>query len=234
MATADPIMEDNYGLELSCVRNNIITTFREFSECLKEREQVLLKELDDILGCYHSYKLEIEKMREKKTALEHTKSFIAQQPNLSPIQNIHEEFMARLNRELEAIQIPKQPQMRYFVCNNNILLDEVKRLGQLVERELTSKVDYKSKIQPVVSVCDFGTELYNLFGPYAVIVDNTTGNIFVADTGNNCVKVFDDSGKIMYKFGDVGGEGKMCVPQGISIYGNNIQFHKQVTVILGL
>ena len=165
MATADPIMEDNYGLELSCVRNNIITTFREFSECLKEREQVLLKELDDILGCYHSYKLEIEKMREKKTALEHTKSFIAQQPNLSPIQNIHEEFMARLfpTENLQAIQIPKQPQMRYFVpVTINILLDEVKRLGQLVERELTSKVDYNSiRSKKVIQFSTEITDTYN-------------------------------------------------------------------------
>ena len=106
MATANPIVEDNYELELSRVRNKIITTFREFSECLKKREQVLLKELDDILGCYHSYKLKIEKMREKKTALEHTKSLIAQQPNLSPIQNVHQDILTRLNTELETIEIP--------------------------------------------------------------------------------------------------------------------------------
>ena len=204
MATANPIVEDNYELELSRVRNKIITTFREFSECLKKREQVLLKELDDILGCYHSYKLKIEKMREKKTALEHTKSLIAQQPNLSPIQNVHQDILTRLNTELETIEIPKQPQMRYYVSNSNILLDEVKKLGELVERELSSKVDYKSKIKPVVSVCSMGKTMNKLYGPRAVTVDNTTGNIFVADTGNNCVKVFDDSGKIMYKFGDVG------------------------------
>ena len=232
MATADPIVEDNYELELSRVRNNIITTFREFSECLKEREQVLLKELDDVLGCYHSYKLEIEKMKVKKTALQRTKSFIEEDLNLSPIQNVHEEFMSRLNTELEAIESPKQPQMMYFVCNNNILLDEVQKLGELVERELSSKVDYKSKINPVVSVCDCGYGLYNLNGPLAVIVDNTTGNIFVADTCNNCVKVFDDSGKIMYKFGDVEGEGKMDRPQSISIYGNNILVSQASSFIL--
>ena len=104
----------------------------------------------------------------------------------------------------------------------HILLDEVKKLGELVERELSSKVDYKSKIKPVVSVCSMGKTMNKLYGPRAVTVDNTTGNIFVADTGNNYVKVFDDSGKIMYKFGDVGGEGKLCEPQGLSIYGNNI------------
>ena len=122
--------------------------------------------------------------------------------------------------------------MMYFVCNNNILLDEVKRLGELVERELTTKVDYKSKIQPVVSVCDYGTELYNLNVPHAVVVDGTTGNIFVADTCNNCVKVFDDSGKIICKIGDLKGEGKMYSPQGISIYGNNILVSQASSFIL--
>ena len=232
MATADPIVEDNYELELSCVRNKIITTFREFSECLKKREQVLLKELDDVLARYHLYKLEIEKMKVKKTALQRTRSFIEEDLNLSPIQNVHQDILTRLNTELGTIEIPKQPQMRYFVCNNNILLDEVKKLGELVERELTSEVYYKSKINPVLSVCDYGTELYNLNGPLAVIVDNTTGNIIVADTWNNCVKVFDDSGKIMYKFGDVEGEGKMCKPQGLSIYGNNILVSQSNNFIL--
>ena len=62
----------------------------------------------------------------------------------------------------------------------------------------------------------------NLLGPRDVTVDDTTGNIFVADTLNSCVKVFDDSGKIIYKFGDEKGEGKMSSPRGLSIHGNNI------------
>ena len=220
MATANPIREDNYELDLSRVRIKIVTTFRELTECLKERERVLLRELDDTLACYLSYKLESEKMREKKTALEHTKSLIAQQTNLSPIQNVHEDFMTRLNTELDAIEIPKQPQMKYFVCNSDIL-DETKKLGELINREQT-EVDYKSKINPVMSVCKYGRGFNDLYGPLAVTVDNTNGDIFVADTGNSCVKVFDDSGKIIYKFGDEEGEGKMNKPQSVSIHGNNI------------
>ena len=230
MATANPIGEDNYELELNRVRNKIITTFHELTECLKKREQELLKELDVILACYLSYKLESDKMKEKKIALQHTKSFITQQSNLSPIQNVHEDFMARLNTELETITIPNQPQMMYFVCNTNIL-DEVKKLGELVQRERT-EVDYKSKVNPVVSVCNWGSGLNNLCGPKAVTVDYTTGNIFVADTGNNCVKVFDDSGKIIYKFGDEEGEGKMYEPQGLSIHGNNIVISQSNDFIL--
>ena len=194
MATANPTGEDNYELELNRVRNKIITTFHKLTECLKKREQELLKELDVILACYHSFKLKSEKT------------------------------------ELETIAIPHQPQMMYFVCNTNIL-DEVKKLGELIVRERT-EVDYKSKIKPVVSVCDPGSGVNNLCGPEAVTVDDTTGNIFVADTYNNCVKVFDDSGKIIYKFGDEEGEGKMYRPLGVSIHGNNIVISQSNDFIL--
>ena len=230
MATANPIGEDNYELDLNRVRNKIITTFHELTECLKKREQELLKELDVILACYHSYKLESDKMKEKKIALQHTKSLISQQSNLSPIQNVHEDIMTRLNTELETIAIPNQPQMMYFVCNTNIL-NEVKKLGELIERERT-EVDYKSKVNPVVSVCDHGYGLNNLNGPQSVTVDDTTGNIFVANTWNSCVKVFDDSGKIIYKFGDEKGEGKMSSPQSLSMHGNNIVFSQSNDFIL--
>ena len=201
------------------VRNKIITTFHELTECLKKREQELLKELDVILACYHSYKLESDKMKERKIALQQFKLSIPQS-NVSPIQDVHKDILTRLNTELKAIAIPNQPQMMYFVCNTNIL-DEVKKLGELIERERT-EVDYKSKINPVVSVCDYGSGLNNLFGPLAVTVNDPTGNIFVADTENSCVKVFDDFGEIIYKFGGEKGEGKMYKPQGLSIRGNNI------------
>ncbi|KAI6651007.1 hypothetical protein LOD99_5584 [Oopsacas minuta] len=78
-------------------------------------------------------------------------------------------------------------------------------------------VDYKSKIQPIVSVCIWGKGLENLSGPKGVTIDNTTGDIYVTDYGNNCVKVFDCNGKIMFKFGDEEGEGKMFRPNGLAI-----------------
>ena len=92
------------------------------------------------------------------------------------MQNVHEDILTRLNTELETIALANQPQMIYFVCTTNIL-DEVKKLGELIERERI-EVDYKSKINPVVSVLDFGSGLNNLCGPLAVTVDYTTGNTF--------------------------------------------------------
>ncbi|KAI6647685.1 hypothetical protein LOD99_8650 [Oopsacas minuta] len=61
--------------------------------------------------------------------------------------------------------------------------------------------DYGSEIQPIVSVCIREDELGSLD----------------TDSVDNSVKVFDGSGKIMLKFGDEEGEGKMYGPIALAI-----------------
>ena len=78
MATAYPIEagnKDNYEFELSRIRENIKTKFVELIDCLKARESELLRELDNILASYLSYKSELEKVNEKKRDLEKTKVY---------------------------------------------------------------------------------------------------------------------------------------------------------------
>ena len=57
------------------------------------------------------------------------------------------------------------------------------------------RIDYKSKVHSVVSVCERGKGIDQLNNLRGVTVDNTTrtGMIYVADNGNNCVKVFDNT-----------------------------------------
>ncbi|KAI6651006.1 NHL repeat containing protein [Oopsacas minuta] len=93
-------------------------------------------------------------------------------------------------------------------------------------------VDYKSKIQPIISVCIWGKGLENLNRPEGVTIDDTTGDIYVADSGNNSVKVFDDNGKIIFKFGDEEGEGKMYGPIGLAIYRERILISQSSNSIL--
>ena len=83
-------------------------------------------------------------------------------------------------------------------------------------------IDYKSKKQPLVSVCEKGKGMEQLNYPLGVTVDDKTGNIYVADQFNHCVKVFDSTGKYLFKFGDNEGEGKMNYPRGVAIYGDRI------------
>ncbi|KAI6647859.1 hypothetical protein LOD99_8446 [Oopsacas minuta] len=78
-------------------------------------------------------------------------------------------------------------------------------------------VNNRSRIQPIVSLCKRGEGLENLNYPNGVTIDNSTGDIYVADCENNCVKVFDCNGKIMFKFGDEEREGKMYRPNGLAI-----------------
>ena len=221
MATANPLREDNYELELSRVREKIKTKFVELIDCLKARESKLLRELDNILASYLSYRSELEKVNEKKKALEATKTFHQNKIQTSPISSVHEDFIARLNTELESIETPIEPKMVSFECDSNKMLADLNNLGRLVEK-VRSKIDYKSKKQPLVSVCEKGKGMEQLYYPRDVTVDNKTGNIYIADTENNCVKVFDSTGKYLFKFGDNEDEGKMDRPLSVAICGDRI------------
>ena len=70
MATANPLIEDNYELELYRVREKIKTKFVEFIDCLKARESELLRELDNILASYISNRSELEKIYHRKNEIE--------------------------------------------------------------------------------------------------------------------------------------------------------------------
>ena len=213
--------EDNYELELSRVREKIKITLVELIDSLKARESELLRELDNILASYLSYRKELEKVNEKLIALETAISMLQNLLTNSPIQSVHEDCIAQVNTEPKSIEIPTEPKMVTFECDSNKMLAELNKLGKLVEK-VRSGIDYKSKKQPLVSVCEKGNGMKQLNNPYCVTVDNKTGNIYIADCSNNCVKVFDSTGKYLYKFGDNGGEGRMCYPRGVAICGDRI------------
>ena len=188
MATANPLREDNYELELSRVREKIKTKFVELIDCLKARESELLRELDNILTSYLSYRSESEKVNEQKGALERTKIFHQSELQNSPIKSVHEDGIARVNTELKSIQTPIETKMFSFECDSNKMLAELHNLGKLVEKVIG--IDYKSMKQPLVSFCKKGKGTEQLNCPRDVTIDNKTGNIYIADADNHCVKVF--------------------------------------------
>ena len=231
MATANPLREDNYELELSRVREKIKSTFVELMDCLKARETKLLRELDNVLTSYLSYRSELEKVNEKKITLEATKSIHQNELPNSPIKSVHENIISLLNTELESIDTPIEPKKVIFECHSNKMLAELNNLGKLVEK-VRSEIDYKSKKQPLVSVCEKGKGINQLNWPHGVTVDNETGNIYIADTVNNCVKVFDCTGKYLFKFGDNEGNGKIYRPLSVAICGDRILISQANNCIL--
>ena len=108
-----------------------------------------------------------------------------------------------------------------FEFDSNKMLAELNNLGKLVKK-VTSGIDYKSKKQPLVSVCKKGKGIEQLSLPHDVTVDNETGIIYIADQSNDCVKVFDSTVRYLLKFGDNEDEGKMYRPLSIAICGDRI------------
>ena len=236
MATDIPLIsekrEDNYELELSRVREKIKSKFVEFIDCLNSRESELLRELDNILASYLSYRSELEKVNEKKREMNET-LFLLQNKLGSTRQSksLHEDLITRISAELKSIETPTEPRMISFECDSNKMQAEMNGLGKLLEK-LRSEIDYKSKEQPLVGVCGRGKGKEQLYNPQGVTVDNTTGNIYISDWYNNCVKVFDSTGQCLFKFGDNEGEGKMCCPRGVAICEDRILITQSRNCIL--
>ena len=225
MATAYPQHtehgEDNFVLELNRVKDKVRTRFIELRECLSERESKLMKELNDILSCYNRYTSEVKKMNEQKRDIENTRIALTTIVATSPaVRTAHEKMLQELNEQLEQLETPVKPKLVTFVCDKNKLVREVNELCKLVER--VSEIDYKNKTQSIISVCDRGTGNEQLNCPCGVTVDHNTGNIYVVDYLNNRVKVFDNTAKYVFQFGDKVGEGKMSYPRGIVICQNTL------------
>ena len=223
MATATPPdkenREDNFQLELSRVRKEIESVFTELINCLESRKKYLFDELNDILIRYQSYKNETEELTKRKIELERLLHQNQGQFSTSA-KSVQNTLLNIIDEELKTILMPAGPNLVRFVCNKNKLVREVNELYKLVER--VSEIDYKSKTQSVISVCDRGTGNEQLKYPYGVTVDHNTGNIYVADYCNNCVKVFDNTAKYLLKFGDGKEEGEMSFPKGLLIRDNKV------------
>ena len=64
--------------------------------------------------------------------------------------------------------------------------------------------------------------MVTLYSPSAIAIDSSSGNVYVADSGNNRIQKFTSSGKFkpdfVTKWGSPGsGDGQFSVPYGIAI-----------------
>ena len=231
MATAIPTegdLEDNHLLELKRVREKIKAKFAELADCLKARENQLLLDLDNVIASYLSFRTELETLNERKQGLETTKVFLQNQL-LDSLANrtIHENIISQLIIELNRIKSPIKPKMICFECDSNKMRGELNKLGKLVEKVIIG-IDYNSKKHPFVSVCEKGIGTKQLYTPCGMTVVNTTGNIYVADIDNSCVKVFDSNRKYLFQFNDRKGG----YPRGIAIYGDRVVVTQSTNCVL--
>ena len=79
-------------------------------------------------------------------------------PTSPDLKTFHDKILQDLNQQLEQLRNPVKPKLLTFVCEKQKLQTEVNKLCKLVER--VSEIDYTSKTQSIISVCDkgFGNE----------------------------------------------------------------------------
>ena len=224
MSTANLPREDqkktNFELELDRVREKIKARFIEFIDYFKARESEMLRELDNIQASYLIHRNELEKINEKKTALEEMENALKGVVNISPVKDMLDNMLLQISTELNRTKTPIGPNMVSVECDRNKMLAELNNLFKLVDK--VSEIDYKRKHFPLVSVCAKGNGIGQLNHPRGITVDNETGNIYIVDQFNNCVNVFNRSGEYLFKFGDKGLQGKLYTPLSLAIYENRI------------
>ena len=84
-------------------------------------------------------------------------------------------------------------------------------------------VEYEGRVSPVLSIGGTSGCMEGQFSsPFGVSVHYLTGNIFVSDSRNHRVQVFDKDVEYLYKFGDRDGAGRMKQPVSVDFYQNKV------------
>ena len=213
-ALAGPFEEPSFENEISKAKKEIETRFRELIDCLRERERVLLNELEEILN---SYKRETNKHKQSITELETGLNLVKETFQSNDLKQLQDSMVKKITEKRREFE--SELKSRHLILDfDKTVLALAATVGKLTVADSTSVVprlpvaDYKGKLAPVLRVGGTaGSEEGQFNGPWGVAVHSQTGNIYVGDRSNNRVQVFDKDGKYLSKFGDRDGAGKMKI-----------------------
>ena len=228
MATASVVPSEELSFEnqVSKVKSEIESRFRELMNCVRERERQLLNELEEILN---NYKRERDKHKQSLTELETGLNFAKENFKSNDLKHLQESMIKQMTEKRK--EFKSQFESKHISLDfDKTILELAGTIGRLTDTTNSTSVasslpvvDYEGKVTPVFSIGGTsGGKEGEFSNPYGVAVHYQTGNIFVADQSNNRVQVFDKDGKYLYKFGDRDGAGKMNTPLCIAFYQNKV------------
>lgn len=216
MAIPEDAIED-FLVQIDRVRTEIKSRFLELSESLKERETQLITELDKLT---RQFEEKIKEQEGMKTELETTRKLIEDNIHYSDLRPLRQEVIARIEDKLNNMQIQMRNRSVEFVWRGE-LVGDVTALGKIRVKDgfnvLSGKIDFKKKVQPVLTSAEKGSGEGELDFPWGVAIDYLSSNIYIADHSNHRVQVFSQEGSFLFTFGDTVGAGKMQKPLGIGI-----------------
>ena len=217
--------KDDFEDEISKTKKKIETYFCQLMDCLRDRKEKLMKELDLILK---SHKKERDKYKQSLTELEALLQFTKDKIKSENMKEIQSSIIGQLSEKRKEFE--SQSESKHISLDfDKTILELAGTIGRLTVTNSTSVVsnlpvvDYEGKVTPVLSIGGTsGGKEGQFSSPWGVAVHYQTGNIFVADKTNNRVQVFNKDGKYLYKFGDRDGAVKMNSPRCIDFYRNKV------------
>ena len=227
MATASlvPSEELSFENQVSKVKSEIESRFRELMNCVRERERQLLNQLEEILN---NYKRERDKHKQSLTELETGLNLVKENFKSNDLKHLQDSMIEQIREKRKEFE--SQFESKHISLDfDKTILELAGTIGRLTVTNSTSVVsslpvvDYEGKVTPVLSIGGTsGGKEGQFSNPYGVAVHYQTGNIFVADHSNHRVQVFGKDGNYLYKFGDRDGAGKMNAPLFIAFYQNKV------------
>ena len=126
-----------------------------------------------------------------------TKSQVEAGLKENPLKQMQQKMIKEMEKELEKLKITPQSKEFRFSINSEFIEHALETLGEITE--LNVQVDYHA-FQPVVAVAKAGKAPGELDGPEGVAIDESSGNIFVAELSDSRISVFSQTGEFIKYF----------------------------------
>ena len=213
----------NFPEQIKESRKKIRDSFKRSHEALQVRENILLSRVDEIEKEYNSITEKINKLVE---SLDKNKSLA------SELNEVYEQICSVIDIKMK--QLTKETDTSIEFEWDNLFETGIEQLGSIklnCQTMITPTSifpphvkpvvpDYKTKQLPTAYCCKKSSEQKSpgeLNSPGSLAIHYKTGNIYIADYGNNRVQVFSCNGEYLFMFSE-----KMNKPVGICISQNKV------------
>ena len=230
-AVDDPgieILED----QILRVKVEIETNFAELMDYLEKRKQELLQQLEELSV---NFKREKEMYNQSLSELERMIKLTqetVQSDKLKHFQSNIVQMTAETRKETESEWNSK----RIIFDWDRSILDLAENIGKLNSTSSKTSslplLDYEGKEDLVVRIGKQGKGNRQFDAPYGLAIEPNSGDIFVSDSKNHRVQVFNSEGKYQYKFGHQDGDGEMNETICIAIFKERVFVGQRTDCVL--
>ena len=222
MAEANP--KQDFSKQISETRKSIKDRFKKSHEALVARENILLSRVDSI---EHEYNQKIQLQNELNQSLSEAKSYNPEKLKEYQLTKIRESIITHIDNKLTELTADTDTNIEFVW--DNLFETDIEQQGSIKLNDQTNKSptrtfspqvkpvvpDYKTKQLPIAYRCKKSPGELNY--PRCMSIHYKSGNIYMAEEGNNRVQVFSYNGDYLFMFSE-----KMNNPRGICVFQNTV------------